>query len=743
MTTASQPGLDLDVLSALPMGICLFGHDGRKQAATDTFFTLLNLPAAALRDGASLHDSLLVLAHAGAFGPGDPDQQAQTAATADYTQPRRMRSRGADRHRSLEWQFATLSDGRLLITLIDQSPFTTRRTQAEQHARRMVEIFEALPIGVAVLDATRTLRLANRRFAELLACPPDALPVGITLEQLSALLKTDIGDIAFSETYLPWQVVERALASEAPQLLALETGERVQLTGRHLPAAGWVVTASAVNPTNAPSRRDRLMEQIVHTLPHGVCLYGPDRRLRLVNRAFLELGWRQDIAIGDSFDASPLQYPPHTESPEIDTSRPHFLHRATPAGVALDVHLIPMADGGFAAIVSDVTAFGSGAEAAGDGLPEGPTHAVLQSLAHGVLLWDHDRRLVAWNPKAAELLELPAGRLAPGLRHSDLMTDLAATGVFGGPDETRTRLRDLLERDRTLPHMHRRNTQSGRILEVQSNPVAGGGFVVSYTDVTAYRRTEESLRREREAAEVANAAKSHFLASMSHELRTPLNAIIGYSEALAREATESLKVERGDGFTGRAAEFAGTIHQAGQDLLNLVNTILDVARIESGRFELAADRVEIANLVAACVRHIGAEARAAEVTLWVDLPKSLPILMGDERRLRQALTQILANAVKFTPPGGSVRIDAAHTREGDLLLRVLDSGIGIAEAEQSRVFEPFVQLDTGLSRRNTGPGLGLYVARALIRAHDGDLTLTSAPGKGTTAITRLPAARLA
>jgi signal transduction histidine kinase len=325
------------------------------------------------------------------------------------------------------------------------------------------------------------------------------------------------------------------------------------------------------------------------------------------------------------------------------------------------------------------------------------------------------------------------------------MTELASLGVFGGPEDTRTHLQDLLARDRRQSHVHRRSNRAGRVLEVHSDPVPEGGFVVTYSDVTEYRLAEEGLRRGREAAEAASVAKSRFLATMSHELRTPLNAVIGYSEALAREANDQAqhdhRHERLGDFNKRAAEFANTINQAGHDLLSLINNILDVARIESGRFDLASDRIEIANLIAVCVRHSGAEARAAEVSIWVEVTEHLPVLQGDERRLRQVLSHLLSNAIKFTRPGGNVRISTALGQDGDLLLRVADTGIGIAREDQARVFDPFVQLDTSLSRR-AGAGLGLYVARALVAAHGGELTLVSEPGRGTTLTIRLPKQRL-
>ena len=163
-----------------------------------------------------------------------------------------------------------------------------------------------------------------------------------------------------------------------------------------------------------------------------------------------------------------------------------------------------------------------------------------------------------------------------------------------------------------------------------------------------------------------------------------------------------------------------------------------MARIEAGRFDLAADRIDLRRMVENCVRQADPAARAAEITLSVEVPPELPLLQADERRLQQALHHLLSNAVKFTGEGGTVTVSASVNDEGDLVLRVADTGIGIPEADLERVFEPFIQLDSSLSRRFQGAGLGLYVSRALVEAQGGRLRLTSKPGFGTTAEVSLP-----
>ena len=190
------------------------------------------------------------------------------------------------------------------------------------------------------------------------------------------------------------------------------------------------------------------------------------------------------------------------------------------------------------------------------------------------------------------------------------------------------------------------------------------------------------------------------------------------------------------------AEFATQINEAGRQLLGLINSILDVARIESGRFDLASDQVDVGRLVRQCVRQSDAAAQAAEITLVAEVPDDLPLLRADERRLQQALNHLLSNAVKFTEAGGTVSVGASLGADGRLLLFVRDTGIGIPEADIERVFEPFTQLDSTLARRFQGAGLGLYVSRALVAGHGGELSLRSVPGAGTTAEICLPAERL-
>lgn len=236
-----------------------------------------------------------------------------------------------------------------------------------------------------------------------------------------------------------------------------------------------------------------------------------------------------------------------------------------------------------------------------------------------------------------------------------------------------------------------------------------------------------------ELPEAGHEAKSRFLATMSHELRTPLNVVIGFADALTRDTSAA---------PAQIAEFAGAIHQAGQELLGLVNTLIDVARIEQGRFTLQTDTIDIAHLVNSCLTAAQDQARRMRVALSADVTVRGWYLRADERRIRQVLGQLLSNALAFTREGGRVSVTADLVGGETLVFRVTDTGIGIAPEQIAQAFTPFHQADGSLSRRTPGLGLGLYLSRALIEAHGGTLDLESTLGSHTEVTITLPHQRL-
>jgi signal transduction histidine kinase len=261
------------------------------------------------------------------------------------------------------------------------------------------------------------------------------------------------------------------------------------------------------------------------------------------------------------------------------------------------------------------------------------------------------------------------------------------------------------------------------------------GYRGAASDITELTRREESLRGAKEIAESASRAKSHFLANMSHELRTPLNAIMGFADIMRMGLLGP--IENSD-----YRSYVRDMHKSAEHLLNVINDILDVARIETGEFALQEAVCNTEELFDSAARLIRDRLQGAGLKLGVDLPAKLPRLNADKRKIKQILMNLLSNAVKFTPQGGHVAMSAAVNRQGQLEIVVSDTGIGIPPDKIDLVMQPFAQVDSGLERKFDGVGLGLSLSRALARLHGGDVRLESELGKGTRAIFTLPKQRL-
>lgn len=273
-------------------------------------------------------------------------------------------------------------------------------------------------------------------------------------------------------------------------------------------------------------------------------------------------------------------------------------------------------------------------------------------------------------------------------------------------------------------------------LEMQACRVAGvaaadGAAVVCVMrDVTERRAAEETRERGHAEALRANDVKGQFLATVSHELRTPLNAIIGFSEMLSTEDNGWLDAEK-------RLEYARIIHASGHHLLDVVNTLLDISKIESGAMTIEREPLDLAAMAQDCCTLMALRAETGAIALERVVGPGLPAMEGDRRALKQVVLNLLSNAIKFTPAGG--RVTLAVVRDGDTIdLSVSDTGIGIAAADLPKLGDPFFQAKGAYDRTHEGTGLGLSVVRGLVGLHGGRLTIESAPGIGTRVSVRLP-----
>ena len=266
-----------------------------------------------------------------------------------------------------------------------------------------------------------------------------------------------------------------------------------------------------------------------------------------------------------------------------------------------------------------------------------------------------------------------------------------------------------------------------------------GGAVLRYhatiTDVTEISDARISLERQNLELETSNRAKDQFVANMSHELRTPLNAILGFSEMMRTETFGPLGAPQ-------YKEYLDDINNRGKHLLEIINNILDLSKIEAGRFELKEEEVDPSDTIESSIRLIREQARGHNIEIGTQVPADLPKLWVDGQKVKQMLINLLSNAVKFTPEGGHITISARTETDGHLAISIADDGIGIADADQEKVFRPFGQADAGLNRKFEGTGLGLPLAKAMVELHSGRLELDSRLDHGTTVTLHFPSSRL-
>ncbi|MFP4519708.1 MAG: ATP-binding protein [Oceanicaulis sp.] len=375
---------------------------------------------------------------------------------------------------------------------------------------------------------------------------------------------------------------------------------------------------------------------------------------------------------------------------------------------------------------------------------ESRLRAALESMTESFVLWDARRRLVLWNRKFREFFGFEDGALRPGMSYPEVedVAGRAIRRVHNGEDQAEAYDLELAD---------------GRWLHYSERRTADGGLVSVGADITALksqeaalrendrkmRKTVENLRlsqervqelaqnyeQEKIRAEEANRSKSEFLANMSHELRTPLNAINGFSEIMAGEMFGPL----GD---DRYKDYVGDILSSGQHLLSLINDILDMSKIEAGKMQLQPEPIEPSDLIEQCVRIMRARAEEKEISLEVEADR-LPSIEADPRALKQVMLNLMSNAVKFTPDGGTVIVRGFDAADG-VVLQVADTGIGISQEDLPRVGRPFEQIENQHSKKHQGSGLGLALSKSLVEMHGGSLRIDSVLGKGTTMSFSLP-----
>jgi adenylate cyclase len=367
----------------------------------------------------------------------------------------------------------------------------------------------------------------------------------------------------------------------------------------------------------------------------------------------------------------------------------------------------------------------------------------IEAISEGFVLYDADDRLVICNRRFKEMYaDLPM-QIRAGTQYETILRAVAATGLIpAASHDTETWVGERLERHRNPTAAFEQQRSGGVWLKISERRTADGGIVGVFTDITELKDRElqlgelvDRLAEARDAATEATVAKSRFLANMSHELRTPMNAVIGITEMLMEEAEDSSNRQ--------ALEPLERILRAGKHLLQLINEILDLSKIEAGKLELNYEPIAVTALVDDVVGEAESLATKNSNKLVVECASDIGTIRSDPMRLRQIMLNLLSNACKFTDHG-SVSLAVDRRREGDndwISIRVADTGIGMTHEQLGKLFQEFSQADSSTTRKYGGTGLGLAISDRLCRMMGGAIDVKSEPGRGTTFSVRVPADR--
>lgn len=626
-----------------------------------------------------------------------------------------------------------------LLILRDVTEAELAREAAERERDRLDGLLDSLPMPVWSRDDALKLSYCNAAYARAL-----------DLDRAQALARgAELGAGVIAEG-------GRALARRARDLRQPQSeSQHVVLAGglrlydfSEQPLAQGGLAGHARDMTALESTQTELARHIAahaEVLEHlgtGIVIFGSDERVKFFNAAYQaqfgldEAFLRGEPTMGEVFEAlrERRQLPEHADFPAYKRAlvrqlmgviQPHEELVHLPSGSTLRMVAAPHPFGGVLLTYEDVTDT-LALERSYNTLIE-VQRETLDNLYEGVAVYGGDGRLKLSNPAFARLWGLDPVALSsePHVRE---IVEMAR--AYFPPASDWPALRD-----RIVARVAAREARTGRmerpdgsVLDYAAVPLPDGACLFTYLDVTDSARVERALRERNAALETADRLKSEFIANVSYELRTPLNAIIGFAEILNLQYFGALNE--------RQIEYSRGIVDASQRLLSLINDILDIATIEAGYLQLEREPVEIPALLADLQTIAAERARNRGLTLTVQCPPGIGAILADQRRLKQAIYNLISNAINFTPEGGRVTV-SAQREDGAVLFSVADTGVGIAPEDQDMVFEKFAR-GSRVAQEGGGVGLGLSLVKSLVELHGGTVTLQSAAGAGTRVTCRIP-----
>ncbi len=630
--------------------------------------------------------------------------------------------------------------------------------------REFHAVLEHIDYGVLFLDADLRIRIHNRAYREIWDMPESFFEGKPTLrDDVEYTRETGLYRIPESD----WEAfssdrIERIRVGNVPATeLRLANGKILQFQCINLPDGGRMLTYFDITELKRAEQALRDSEQklvdALESISEGFVLFDVNDRLVLCNSRYCELysGIKDLLEPGRSFAelsraAATRGLVDAARGCEDEWCRERLAMHRSPSGPHvqkqsdgrwIQINERRTRNGGTVAVFTDITELKSheadlaDANAAQEAALR-ELHAVLDNIQYGVFFLDRDLRLRLYNRASLDLWHFTTDFLDGRPHMREMIEYNRHTGLYTITEQdwdayVERRISVVRAGESVTTEMHRAD---GSVLQNQCISLPDGGRMLTYFDITELKRVEDELRQAKEVAEAATQAKSRFLANMSHELRTPLNAIIGITEMLEEDAADQGEES--------LAEPLSRIHRAGNHLLNLINEILDLSKIEAGRLELESDLFDVAALVQELATTAQTLADKNENRLVVDCSPDVGRMFADATRVRQVLLNLLSNACKFTE-NGEVHFTAQYEANPSAQFRfvVQDTGIGMTDEQLARLFREFSQADASTTRRFGGTGLGLAISQRLCEMMGGEVAVESEYGKGTTFTVTLPAGR--
>jgi len=750
----------VDSLNCLPIGFRLYDRENRLVYTNDQNINQQAWHSPFLKPGLTYEE---ILRQSVAGGVHFHDMESDDAYIArrleefhraDGKPIERRRSDG----RTALMLFRRTTDDETASIVLDITEQKEAEWRAVESRQQLSDAVESLPAGFWLFDAAERLVLVNSIQKDMAHWQNALLEPGVTYEDIlrDGIAKAMyLHDFESDEEFLTNLLNHFRSENPSPYELHYVTGRHVLAYFRKTAAGGTVSVQLDVTDRYEAERRAKEASQrlfdAIESLPVGFCLYNKEEQLVLNNslqrdtapwhtntlrfgitfeelvRNCIEKQSYQDLDYDDpaaveAFVAERLENFRNPQKEAVELTRSDgsttltAFHRTT--------------DGGTVSVMLDITERKRSERALKTS--EGRLNAILDLAPEAIVTTDAQGRIQMFNAGAERLFGYAANE-AVGQNIECLLAgqekgETASNAALAGTDRPTLRREGRWE----AIACHREGREFP--VEISSGETAVDGerlTTVLFQDISERKRWEHDLRNAMQLADAANRAKSEFLSHMSHELRTPLNGILGYAEFIRDKWL-------GDDALDKYIEYAGFITESGQHLLQLINDILDLSKVEAGQYQPVFESVDFDDLFKECSVMITTEAEKAGVAIHCKILPGSAIWTADRRALKQILINLLSNAVKFSDASARVDVTSSRDDTGHYCLQVADSGIGMTEEEARRALEPFVQVGQPYVTQQKGTGLGLALVVRLAALHHGSVELTSEPGQGTTVKVVLP-----